>query len=128
MPPHERRVLAQQPTTRDGWLPRGELPPELQQSTARRLGVLGLLTAATFVVIALTNIPHEMRRAVDPALAWIPIACSNCAIVLSLQQRLAALELAREWTQEAAESWWREVREPAAGAASVDPLGETVAP
>ena len=57
-----RRILAEgEATTRDGWLASGDLPPELLEGAARRLGGLGLLTAVTCVFFALMYGPLHAR-------------------------------------------------------------------
>jgi serine/threonine-protein kinase len=66
----------------EGWFARGGLPAELQDTAARRLGVLALLTGATFLSFSLIYASTTLDA--RPDLKPIGIGCSICTLVLSL--------------------------------------------
>jgi len=77
----QRRIQAQlERAQEEGWFAQSELLPELREGAARRLGVLGLLTACTFVFFVLLHMPEGLRIRAD----WLHILISGVAIVVSL--------------------------------------------
>jgi serine/threonine-protein kinase len=88
MEPDHRRILAQgdSETRSRGWFTRGELPSELVEGAARRLGGLGLLTAVTCVAFGLIHTPiHTQNPSLNTAHKVLFPLVGVSSIVLSLR-------------------------------------------
>lgn len=69
----------------DGWFARGVLPLELQESTASRLGIIGILTAGTFMIFALLAILPEIAHRNTPGVVrGVSLGCTAFAVTFSL--------------------------------------------
>ena len=72
-------------SARDGsWFGSADLPRELHEGAVRRLGILGLLTAATMLFFLALYFPHNHKLVGQLPLFPMPLVCVGGAILLSV--------------------------------------------
>ena len=81
------------PTQDGGWFGSADLPSEVRDGGARRLGILGLLTAATMLFFFALYIPHNHKVTRELSLFPLPMVFVGAAILLSV----ALFWLSRAW-------------------------------